>query len=89
MHPWYHQEIEHLLVCLKQTTIRGITGRQISSSTEQMRLEAGLSGWLTGHNFYTWEPILTDLWIETVWKFAHRFQIASHNSEAKLSLLQP
>jgi hypothetical protein len=36
LHPWYHQEIVHLLVCLKQSTIGGITGRQISSSTEQM-----------------------------------------------------
>jgi hypothetical protein len=86
MHPWYHQEIEYLFVCLKQTTIGGITGRHIASSTEQMRLEAGLSGWLTDHDFDTWEPILTDSWIKTVWKFAHRFQIALHGSEAKLSL---
>jgi hypothetical protein len=44
LHPWYHQERVHLLVCLKQTAIGGITGRQISSSTEQMRLKAGLPG---------------------------------------------
>jgi hypothetical protein len=75
----------HLLVCLKQSTIGGITGRQISSSTEQMRLEAGLSGWFTDHAFDTWETLLTDSWIKTVWKFAHRLKLAIHDSEVKLS----
>ncbi len=86
LHPWYHQEIVHLLVCLKQTTIGGITGGQISASTEQMRLEAGLSGWFTDHNFDTYEALLTDSWIKTVWQFAHRFRLAIHDSEAKLRL---
>lgn len=83
---WYHQEIVHLLVCLKQTAIGGITGRQILSSTEQMRLKAGLQGWFTDHAFDTWEAILTDSWIKTVWKFAHRFKLAIHDSEVQLSL---
>ena len=86
LHPWYHQEIVHLLVCLKQTTIGGITGGQISASTEQMRLEAGLSGWFTDHDFDTYEALLTDSWIKTVWQFAHRFRLAIHDSEAKLRL---
>ena len=88
LHPWYHQEIVHLLVCLKQPTIGGITGRQISASTEQMRLEAGLSGWFTDHDFATHESLITDSWIKTVWKFADRFQIKIHDSEAQLSLLR-
>jgi hypothetical protein len=86
LHPWYHQEIMHLLVCLKQTTIGGITGHQISASMEQMRLEAGLPGWFTDHNFDIWEATLTDSWIKTVWKFAHRFKLAIQDSETKLSL---
>jgi hypothetical protein len=88
-HPWYHQEIVHLLVCFKQTTISGITGGQISASTEQMRLEVGLSGWFTDHDFDIYKTLLTDSWIKTVWQFAHRFKLDIHDSEAQLGLHRP
>jgi hypothetical protein len=86
LHPWYHQEIVHLLVCLEQTTIGGITGHQISATMEQMRLEVGLPGWFTDHDFDIWEATLTNSWIKTVWKFAHRFKLAIQDSKTKLSL---
>jgi hypothetical protein len=60
--------------------------RHISSSMEQMQLQADLSGWFTDHAFDTWETILTNLWFKRVWQFAHRFKLVIHNSEAKLSL---
>jgi hypothetical protein len=59
LHPWYHQKIVHLLVCLKQTTIGGITGQQISACTEQMRLDSGLSGWFTDHELEHHAALLT------------------------------
>jgi hypothetical protein len=83
-HPWYHQEIVHLLVCLKQTGIGGITGRQISASVEQMRLELGLTGWFTDHDYDIYAPLLTDCWMKTVWKFSHRFKIEIRDSETQL-----
>ena len=36
LHPWYHQELTHLLVCLKQTYLGGITGLLISASLEHI-----------------------------------------------------
>ena len=84
LHPWYHQEITHLLVCLKQTTLGGITGSLISASLEQLRLEVGLPGWLTDHDFPKFQVLATDSWITTVWKFTSSFKIELRDSECKL-----
>jgi hypothetical protein len=84
LHPWYHQEITHLLVCLKQTTLGGITGSLISASLEQLRLEIGLPGWLTDHDFSLYQGLATDAWITTAWKFASSFKIEIRDSERKL-----
>jgi hypothetical protein len=72
MHPWYNQEITHLLVSLKQTTIGGITGSLISASMEQLRLETGLPGWLTDHEFETFKGMITSTWITTAWDIDER-----------------
>jgi hypothetical protein len=86
LHPWYHQAIAHLLVCLKQTTIGGITGSLISASLEQLRLEVGLPGWLTNHSFETFQPMTTDSWMTRTWSFANRFKIEIRDSEAKVDV---
>jgi hypothetical protein len=83
LHPWHDQEITHLLVCLKQTLLGGITGRQISSSLEQLCLEVGLPGWLTDHNFDTFQCLTTESWITKTWHFAHLFKTEIRDSEAK------
>ena len=53
LHPWYHQEIIHLQICLKQTLLHDITGQLIIAATEQMRLELGVSGVFTDHDYDT------------------------------------
>jgi hypothetical protein len=84
LHSWYNQEITHLLVCLKQTQMGGITGRLISASMEQLRLEVGLPGWLTDHDFSIFHVLATSSWIATVWEFASCFKIEIRNLDAKL-----
>jgi hypothetical protein len=84
LHPWYHQEIMHLLVCLKQTSLGGITGLLISASMEQLRLELGLPGWLTDHSYQLFKDLPTRSWITTVWQFLDRFKIELRNSGAVL-----
>ena len=84
MHPWHHQEITHLVTCLQQTVIGGITGSLISASLEQLRLEVGLPGFLTDHNFEAYEGLITLSWVARVWKFAHQYRIGIRDSEAKL-----
>ena len=85
MHPWYHQEIIHLLTALKQTLIDGITGSLISASLEQLRLELGLPGWLTDHDFEIYEELVSDSWVKLLWKFASRFKIETRDTAAKLN----
>ena len=84
IHPWYHQEITHLLVCLKQTQLGGITGSLISASLEQLRLEVGLPGWLTDHDFSIFGGLATESWITSVWQFTSRFHIELRDAESQL-----
>jgi hypothetical protein len=49
--PWHCQGITHLLVCLNQTQLGGITGCLISPDLEELSLEVGLPGWLTDRMF--------------------------------------
>jgi hypothetical protein len=86
MHPWYNQEITHLLVGMKQTTLGGITGSLISAMMEQLRLEVGLSGFLTDHPYATYQGLITPSWISTAWSFLSRFRIELRDTEAKLFL---
>ena len=85
MHPWHHQEITHLVTCLQQTVIGGITGSLLSASLEQLRLEVGLPGLLTDHNFETYEGLTTPSWLAQVRKFVDRFNIGLRDSEVKLT----
>ena len=51
----------------------------------QLRLEVGLPGFLTGHNFETYEGLITPSWLVQVWKFVDRFHIGLRDSEVKLT----
>lgn len=84
MHPWYHQESTHLMTCLQQTVIGGSTGSLILASLEQLRLEVGLPGFLTDHNYETHKGLITLLWVAQIWEFTHRFRIEIRDSAAKL-----
>jgi hypothetical protein len=86
MHPWYNQEITHLLVGMKQTTVGGITGSLISATMEQLHLEVGLSGFLTDHPYATYQRLITSSWISMAWSFLSRFRIELRDTEAKLFL---
>jgi hypothetical protein len=86
MSPWFNQEITHLLVCLKQTLLGDITGSLVSASMEQLRLELGLPGWITDHDYSTFSGLATDSWITTLWAFASRFKFEVRDTVAKLVL---
>ena len=73
--PWYHQEILHLITSVEETLHSSITGQLITAIVEQLRLEAGIPGFLTDHAFEPLSKLLTDTWVTTMWKFADQFQI--------------
>jgi hypothetical protein len=60
LHPWFHQEITHLMVALQQMSIGGTTGQlRISASMELLPLEVGLSGWLSDPNLSVYQGLTT------------------------------
>jgi hypothetical protein len=75
MHPWHHQELTHLITCVQQVTHISISGSLISTSLEQLRLEAGLPGFLTDHDYSTVHRMLTSCWLQDLWYFCDRFKI--------------
>jgi hypothetical protein len=58
-HPWYHQEILHLLTILNHTEQKTITGQLLTTSFEQLRLELGTSGYLTDTSYKTVQKMVT------------------------------
>ena len=86
IHPWYHQELLHLITCVQQAAHVSISGSLISTSLEQLRLEAGLSGFLTDHSYKTVHQTLTSSWLQDLWSFCGRFKIELHDSAGKLVL---
>jgi hypothetical protein len=74
------------MTCLKETLDGGVTGRLVSSSLEELRLEIGLPGWTTDYDFSKIGHLAADSWIKTVWQFASRFKIELRDSEAQLQL---
>ena len=86
IHPWCHQEITHLMACLKRTLIGSMTGSLISASLEQLRLELGLPGWWADHDFSKFGQLAADSWIKTAWQFASRFHIKLRDSKAQNDL---
>ena len=86
IHPWYHQELMHLITCVQQASHVSISGSLIATSLEQLRLEAGLPGFLTDHDYQTIRRALTRSWLQDLWAFCDRFRIGLHDSAGKLSL---
>jgi hypothetical protein len=61
-HPWYHQELLHLLTILNHTQQKTITGQLLTTSFEQLRLELGTSGYLTDASCKTVQKMDTETW---------------------------
>jgi hypothetical protein len=72
MHPWFNQELTHLETCLREGTTKSITGDLLRASTEQMRLELGLSSQLGCVPSETKKALTlaTDSWLKTAHSFA-------------------
>ena len=47
IHPWYHQQLIHLIKLMEHTQQNTMTGQLLRTFFEQLRLEIGASGFLT------------------------------------------
>ena len=72
MHPWFNQELTHLEICLQEGTAKTIIGDLLRASSEQMRLELGLSSQLGEATAVTKKALTlsTDCWLKTAHEFA-------------------
>jgi hypothetical protein len=88
MHPWYNQELTHLETCLREGTAQTITGDLLRASTEQMRLEMGISSRIGEVAQETKKALTlaTDCWLKTAHSFATTHRLRIHDT---LPLLQP
>jgi hypothetical protein len=72
MHPWFHQELTHIETCLQEDIAKTITGDLLRASSEQMKLEIGLSSHIGEVTSETKKALslATDCWLKTVHDFA-------------------
>jgi hypothetical protein len=84
LHPWYHQELIHLITLIEHTQKRTMTGQFILASFEQLRLEIGIPGFLTSSSFQEFKVMITPSWLTNLWDFLQRFGIELHDQAGQL-----
>jgi hypothetical protein len=84
LHPWHNQELTHLNMSVQQSSFPFIAGGLLSTSLEQLRLEVGLPGFVTDHDYEIVQSLLTPCWLQDLWLFCQRFQIELHNTVGQL-----
>ena len=68
LHPWYHQELQHLEVFWEEISQKTLTGDLLQISLEELRLELGLPGYLTDAPYHFMADSATDCWLKTLWE---------------------
>jgi hypothetical protein len=84
LHPWYYQELIHLITLIEHTQKRTMTGQLILASFEQLRLEIGIPGFLTSSSFQEFKVLITPSWLTDLWDFLQRFGIELHDQAGQL-----
>jgi hypothetical protein len=75
MHPWYNQQITHLVTLLEHTQQQTMTGQLLETSYEQLRLEMGTWGFMTDAEHKIMKDTVTKTWLSDLWAFLDKFQI--------------
>jgi hypothetical protein len=84
LHPWYHQQLKHLIVLLEHTEHHSMTGQLLKTSFEQLRLETGTSRCMTDTQYSIMKATVTQTWITDLWAFLNRFHIRLKDDIAQL-----
>jgi hypothetical protein len=83
-HPWYRQEIIHLVTLCKETVHGTPTGELLTANAAQMRLEMGTSGRFTDANLVRMAPYLTTSWFKDLLLFLTKYKLSLDDSLPKL-----
>jgi hypothetical protein len=85
-HPWYHQQLKHLIVLLEHTQQQTMTGQLLTTSFEQLRLETGTSRFMTDTQYKIMKATVTKTWITDLWEFLNQFHIQLRDDIVQLPL---
>ena len=69
IHPFHFQELEHWETILRCGNTQSTTGKLLTVSLEDLRLELGLPGMITEWDNYVMHQCATDSQMKTVWKY--------------------
>jgi hypothetical protein len=75
-HPWYRQQIVHLLVLCKETFNATPTGELINANAAQLRLGMGTPGSFTDPPIHLLAEYLTTSWLTDLLRFLHKYRIS-------------
>ena len=75
MHPWYRQQIVHLLVLCKETFNASPTGELLNANAVQLRLEMGMPGSFTDAPIHLVSEYMTTTWLKDLLQFLHKYRI--------------
>jgi hypothetical protein len=75
MHPWYRQQIVHLITLCKETFNGTPTGELLQANAEQLHLEIGLPGLFTDAPMTRVAPYITKCWMKNLLLFLSEFKI--------------
>jgi hypothetical protein len=73
MHPWFHQELTHLQICLDVLNTHDLLSNLLQACFESLRLEIGYPGQITDAPYETLAEAVTNSWVTTLWQFAQNF----------------
>jgi ribonuclease HI len=73
MHPWFHQELTHLQICLDVLNTHDLLSNLLQACFESLRLEIGYPGQITDAPYETLTEAVTNSWVTTLWQFAQNF----------------
>jgi hypothetical protein len=85
-HPWYNQQITHLIALLEHTQQNTMTGQLLSTSYKQLRLEMGTTGFMTDVSYKIMKETVTKTWITDLWEFLDKFQIQLRDDIQQIKL---
>ena len=70
-HPFFHQEILHLITHLDEGVSRSQTGNLLQASAESIRLELGVPHGIGSLDYKLYCAYTSDCWYKTLWKFVY------------------
>jgi hypothetical protein len=86
LHPWYRQQIVHLITLCKETFQGSPTGELLTANAAQLRLEMGTPGSFTEARIPVVAEYMTTSWLKDLLQFLHFYHISTEDPLPKLLL---